>query len=27
LIDRYVSIETDARCQLQLWHERLAALV
>ena len=27
LIDRYVSIETDARCQLQLWHERLMANV
>ncbi len=27
LIERYVSIETDARSQLQLWHERLTANV
>jgi len=27
LIDRYVSVDTDARSQLQLWHERLNAKV
>ena len=27
LINRYVSIETDARCQLQHWHDRLTATV